>query len=101
MKCAIIEQEEREAGGSGGGKVVEEELKALSIEGGEFQEEARARERFNGPLPVETLEAVGGRHTRVEAARGEPTTQNGEESTPPFVLYPPAPLLIAVLLGTR
>jgi hypothetical protein len=101
VKCAIIEQEEMEAGGSGGGKVVEEELKALSIEDGEFQEEARARERFNGPLQGETLEAVGGRHTRVEAARGEPTTQNGEESTPPFVLYPPAPLLIAVLLGTR
>jgi hypothetical protein len=40
VKSPVIEQEEREAGRIGGGEVVEEELKALGIESGQFQKEA-------------------------------------------------------------
>ena len=89
-----------EADGISGGKVVEEELKALRIEGGQFEKETLPGEGFDRAVEVETLEAIGRRHNWLDAACGEPATQNGEEPTPTFVLHPQPPLLIALLLRT-
>jgi len=60
VKRAIIEQEEREADGIGRSKVVEEKLKALGIEGRQFQKETLPREWSDGPVQGETLEAIRG-----------------------------------------
>jgi hypothetical protein len=98
VKGAIIEQEEMEAGGIGGSKMVEEELKALGIEGGQCEKETLPGERFNRAVQVETLEAIGRRHDWLNAACCEPAAQNGQEPTPTFVLHPPSPLPIALLL---
>lgn len=45
VKGPIIEQEEMEVGGIGGSEVIEEELKAVRIERGQFQKEALPCER--------------------------------------------------------
>jgi hypothetical protein len=39
-----------EAGGIGGDEMVEKELKALRIEGWQFEKEALPRERFDGAV---------------------------------------------------
>ena len=101
MKRAIIEQEEMEAGRVSRSKVVEEELKALGIKSGQFEKETLSSEGFDVPVQVETLEAIGRGHERLDTARREPTTQNGQESTPTFVLHPQPPLRIALLLSVR
>jgi hypothetical protein len=101
VKRAIIEQEEMEADRIGGGQVVEEELKAVRIEGGQFQKETLPGEGFYRAVEVETLEAIGGRHHRLNSARGKAATHNRQEPTATFVLYPQAPLLIAVLVSVR
>ena len=100
VKGAIIEEEEMEARRSGGSKMVEEELKALGIEGGQFQKETLPGEGFDGTVQVETLEAIGRRHDWLDAACGEPAAQNGQQPTATFVLYPQPPLPIALLLCT-
>ena len=58
VKRPVIKQEEMEAGGIGGGKVVKKELKALGIERRQFEKKALACERFNGAVEVETLEVI-------------------------------------------
>jgi hypothetical protein len=97
---AISEQEEREADGSGRSQVGEEKVKALGIEGRQFQKETLPREWFDGPVQGETLEAIGGWEERLDAARREPAAQNRQEPTATFVLDPQAPLAIALLVGT-
>jgi hypothetical protein len=58
VKSSIIEQEEREAGRISGGKMIEEERKALGIESREFQKEALAGEWGDGAVEGETLEGI-------------------------------------------
>jgi hypothetical protein len=58
VKRAIIEQQEMEAGRISSGKMIEEELKALGIEGRQFQKEALAGEWVDGAVEVETLEVI-------------------------------------------
>jgi hypothetical protein len=96
----MSEQEEREARRICGGKMVEEELKALGSEPWQFQKEALARERLDGPVQVETLEARRCREKRGDAAGRDPAAQDRQETTATFVLDPQAPLLIALLMGT-
>jgi hypothetical protein len=96
----IIEQEEREAGRVGGGKMIEEQLKALRIEGGQFQKEALPRERLDRAVQVEALEMIGRRQERVDTTGGDPAAQDGQEPTATFVLHPQPPLPIALLLRT-
>jgi hypothetical protein len=72
VKGPIIEQEQMEAGGIGGGKMVEEELKAVRIESGQCEKEALARERFNGAVQIETLEVICCRQERWDAPSGDP-----------------------------
>ncbi len=83
----------------GGGKVIEEELKALRIKEGQFQKEALAAQRLHRPVQVETLEAVGGGQERLDASGGDTATHDGQEATATFVLGPHAPLPIAPVLG--
>jgi hypothetical protein len=99
VKGPIIEEEEMEASGIGGRKVVEEQLKALRIESGQFEKETLAAEGFYSPVHVETLEAIGGGHHRLNPARGQAATQNRQEPTATFVLHPQPPLQIAVLVS--
>jgi hypothetical protein len=101
VKCAIIEQKKMEAEGIGGGKMVEEELKALSIEGGQFEKETLPGQGFNRPIQVETLEAIGGWEKRLEAPGRNAAALDGQQSTATFVLHPQAPPRIAVLLRGR
>jgi len=49
-KGAVIQEQEMEALGIGGGKVVQEELKALGIEQRRLKKEALAGQRFHGPV---------------------------------------------------
>jgi len=72
VKRAIIEQEEMEVGRSDGSEVVEEELKALRIESGQFQKEALAGERRDRTVQVETLEAIRRGQERLDARGGNP-----------------------------
>jgi RNase P/RNase MRP subunit p29 len=77
VKRPIIEQEEREADGISGGKVVEEEWKALRIEGGQFQKETLPREGFDRTVQVETLEAIGRGQERLDTTGGNPAALEG------------------------
>ena len=72
----IIEQEQMEAGGIGGGKMVEEELKAVRIESGQFEKEALPRERFHSAVQVETLEVIRRRQERLDATSSDPPAMN-------------------------
>jgi hypothetical protein len=78
--------------------VVEEELKALGIEGGEFQREARSGKRFHRAVQIQALEPISGGHQGLDAAGGNTMAENGQEATATFILGPEAPLPIAVLL---
>jgi hypothetical protein len=100
VKRAIIKEEQVEAGRISGGKMVEEELKAVRIEGGQFQKEALACERLDCAVQVESLEVIRRWQERLDATSRDPTTQNGQEPTATFVLYPQPPLGIALLVGT-
>jgi hypothetical protein len=43
----------------GGSKMIEEELKALGIKERQFQKETLSRQRFDRPVQIEALEAIG------------------------------------------
>jgi hypothetical protein len=58
VKGPIVEQQQMEARGSKSSKVLEEELKALSIQDRQFQKEALPRPRFNRPVQIKTREAI-------------------------------------------
>jgi hypothetical protein len=58
VKGPVVQQEQMEASGSQSGEVIEEELKALSIQERQFQKEALSRQWFDCPVQVETLEAI-------------------------------------------
>jgi hypothetical protein len=94
----IVEQQQMETGGVGSSKMIEEELKALSIEEGEFQKEALSGQWFDRAVEVETLEAIGGREERLHAAGRDAAAHDGQEAAATFILRPHAPVVIAVLL---
>jgi hypothetical protein len=100
VKRPIIEQEELEAGRLGGGKMIEEQWKALGIEGGQFQKEALPRERLDRAVQVEALEMIGRERERLDATGGDPAARDRQEPTAPFVLHPQPPLPVALLLRT-
>src|SRR5215213_3213229 len=85
----------------GGGKVVQEELKALGIEQQQLEKEALAGQRFHGPVQGEALETVGRRQERWHPAGCDPAAHDGEQATAGFVLGPQAPLRVAVLASSR
>jgi hypothetical protein len=88
-----------EAGRIRAGKVIEEELKALSIQERQFQKEALSRQWFDRPVQVETLEAVGRGDERLDPAGRDTAAYDGQQAAATFVLRPQPPLPIAVLLG--
>lgn len=90
-----------EAGGISSGKMIKEELKALSIEEGQFQKEAPPCQRFDCPVQIETLEAIRRREQGLDAAGSDATPYDGQQATATFVLGPQPPLPIALLLGAR
>lgn len=100
VKSAIVEQEEMEAGEIDGGEVVEEELEALGVEGRQLQKEALPRERFDGPVQVQTLEVIGRRHEGLDAACRDAPTEDGQEAAPTFVLRPHTPVGVSLLLSS-
>jgi len=59
VKGAVIQEQEMEALEIGGGKVVQEELKALGVEQRQLEKEALAGQGFYGPVQVEALKTVG------------------------------------------
>lgn len=81
-----------------GDKMLEEELKALRIEGRQFQKEALACEWFDRTVQVETLEVIGRRHERLDATGRDTAAHDWQEPTATFILDPQAPLPIALLL---
>lgn len=88
-----------EASGISSGKVIEEELKALSVEQRQFEEEALPRQRFDRPVQIETLEAVSRRQEGVNPAGGDAAPHDGQQAATTFVMGPQVPLPIALLLG--
>lgn len=100
VKGPIIEQEQVEAGGVGGGKMVEDEVKAVRIEGRQFEKEALARQRLDRAVQVESLEVIRRRQERLDATSSDPTAQNWQAPTATFVLHPQSPLGISLLAGT-
>jgi hypothetical protein len=101
VKGASVEQQQVELGGTGRREVVEEEVKALGVEQGQFQKEALAGLRLHGSVQVETLEAVGRGQQGLDPARGEPAAHEGEEPTATFLLCPHPPLWLPWLEGRR
>src|SRR5262245_46106934 len=80
--------------------MVEEEVKSVRIEGGQCEKEALASQRLDRAVPVESLEVIRRRQERLDATSRDPTTQNWQEPTATFVLPPPPPLGISLLVGT-
>ena len=99
VKGSMVEPEEVEALGSHGGEVVEEELKELSLESRQFEQEALAGQGFNRSLQVEALKAKGGGPQGRYPAGGEVVAGKGQHPTATFVLRPQPTRAIAVLLG--
>lgn len=60
VKSTIVEQEQLKIGGRGSSEMIKEELKALSIEEGQFEKETFPRLRFYCPVQIQTLKAIGG-----------------------------------------
>ena len=58
MKGAVVEEQQMEGGRIKGGEVIEEELKALSVQERQFQKEALPCEWLDRPVQVETFEAI-------------------------------------------
>jgi hypothetical protein len=68
--------------------MIEEELKALSIEGRQFEKEALPGQGFDGPVQVKALEAVRRGQEGLDTAGGDAATYNGQQPTPTFILCP-------------
>jgi hypothetical protein len=60
VKGPIIEQKDVKSAWIDGGKVIEEKLKGVRIQGRQFEEEALAGQGFDRPIQVETLKTVPG-----------------------------------------
>ena len=82
-------------------EVIEKELKALSVEGRQFEKETLAGSWFDSPIQIETLKAISAGHQRLNSASGDAVSEDGQESTATLILHPEAPLPISVLLGRR
>ena len=65
VKGPIIEDEEMEVGRSGGGQLLQEELKEATVECRQLQKEALPCRRFHRSIQIETLEPIGGRYHRL------------------------------------
>jgi hypothetical protein len=100
VKGPVIEEQQREAGGSSSGKGLQEEVKAWGMEDGQFPEEARAGERFHGPIPIQTLSAISRRPDRLAPTSRDPMPQDGQQPTAALVLRPHATALGAVWAGS-
>jgi hypothetical protein len=80
--------------------MVEKELKALGIEGGELQKEARSGQGLYRAVQIEALEAVGRGQEGLHPPGRDPAAHDGEQPTAGFVLGPEAPLSVPLLTGT-
>ena len=99
VKGPIIEDEEMEVGRSGGGQLLQEELKERAAERGQLQKEALACRRFHRPIQVETLEPIGGREHGLPAPSGDPAAHDRQQATPRFILRPHSALGVARTAG--
>ena len=99
MKRPIVQQEEMEASRIGGGKMVEEELKALRIQSWHFQKEALAGEWFDRPVQREKLEVIRSGQTSLAPTSSDATAHDRQQATAAFVLDPQPPLPVALPLG--
>jgi hypothetical protein len=68
--------------------VVEEELKALRIEGGQFQKETLPGKGVDGPIQIQTLEARGRGDNGLDPTGGDPAALDRQQPTATFVLDP-------------
>ena len=78
-------------------KVSKEELKALRVEGWQFQKAALAGEGFDRAIDVHILPLILGPQQRLHAARSDTMAQDGEQATTALVLGPQAHPLVAPL----
>jgi hypothetical protein len=100
MKRAVIEQEEMEARGVGSSEMLQEEVKALRIEGGQFQKEALPGHWFHGAIEIPALKAIGGRHDGLAPAGGNPMTHDGQEPAAALILRPHTTVQVPVLASS-
>ena len=99
MKGPIIEQQQMEAGGISGGKMIKKELRAWGVEPRQFHKEALPRPRFHCAVQGETLEAVRRGQERLDPAGGDAAAHDGQQTTATFILRPHPPLPLAALPG--
>ena len=100
VKGAVIEEHQMEAGRIGRGKVLQEELKALGIEDGQFQKEPLAGDGFHGPIQIQTLKAIGSGDNRLAPPRSDALAHDGQQPAATLILHPHAPAGVALLLGS-
>lgn len=79
--------------------MIEEEVKARSVQARQFQTEALPCEGGDRSVQIETLEAVCRGQERVDPTSGETAAHDRQQATAPVVLGPPAPLPVAGLPG--
>ena len=89
-----------EVGGIEGGEMVEKELKAFGIEGGELQKEVRPGSGFHRAIQIQALKAIGGGHQGLGATRGNPMPHDGQEPAAAFILGPHATAKVAPLVSS-
>lgn len=99
VKGPVIEEHEMEAGGVSGREVIEEELKALRIEEGQFQKETLAGERFHRAIQVQTLKAIGSGDDGLHSPRRDAMAEDGQQPTTAFILDPDATATVSLLLS--
>ena len=99
MERPIVQREEMEASRIGGDKMVEEELKALRIQGWHFQKEALAGEGFDRSVQIETLEVIRRGQKWLDPTSSDATAHDRQQATAAFVLDPQPPLPVALPLG--
>jgi hypothetical protein len=76
--------------GVGGGELVQKDLQAIAVRGGQFQHKALAAVGRHGPAKPEVLKALLEGADRFDARQGEPPTLDGVEAKAAFILHPQA-----------
>ena len=100
VKSAIVKQEQMKISGRGSSEMLEEELKALSIEEGQFEKETFPRLRFHCPVQIHTLKAIGGGEHGLDAAGGDPVAHDRQKPATAFILRPHATARVTPLVGS-
>lgn len=77
----------------GGGELIKEDLQAVAVGGGQFQDEVLARVGLHGPTQPEALEGLLEGTPRLDPAQGQAAAGDGVQPKAALVLGPQAKVL--------